>query len=382
MMRDCHRNTCPVGVATQNPELRKCFRGKPEFVVNFMRFIAEEVREYMAQLGFRTMDEMVGRSDLLEMNAAIDFWKAKGVDLSRVLYQPVASPEQRRCTDVQEHGVEQALDYELLPRLKSALEHGTRVALESPIRNCHRTVGTVISAELARRYGGKGLPNDTITINFHGSAGQSFGAFCSKGMTFNLAGEANDYVGKGLSGARIVIRPAEGSTYDPAASVLAGNVLLYGATSGELYINGQVGERFAIRNSGAVAVVEGVGDHGCEYMTGGRVVILGPTGVNFSAGMSGGIAYVYDETGLFDENCNLDMIDLELVSTAADELELRTLIEKHWAYTGSPRARDILDHWESVLGHFVKVFPTEYKRVLGMMSREDLEIEREEVIND
>jgi glutamate synthase (NADPH/NADH) large chain len=382
MMRDCHRNTCPVGVATQNPELRKRFMGKPEHVVNFMRFIAEELRCYMAQLGFRTLDEMVGRSDLIEMNDAIDFWKAKGVDLSRILYSPEAPPEKRRCTEKQEHGVETALDYELMPKLQQAIEKGQPVKISSAIRNNHRTVGTVISSEIARRYGHEGLPDDTLTVDFSGSAGQSFGAFCSKGMTFRLAGEANDYLGKGLAGAKIIVKPAEGSDYEPSESIVAGNVILYGATSGEVYLNGRVGERFCIRNSGARTVVEGVGDHGCEYMTGGRVVILGPTGVNFGAGMSGGIAYVYDETGLFDEKCNLDMIDLELVRTPEDEAELKGMIEKHLEYTGSPKAREILEDWETALGHFIKVFPMEYKRVLGMMSRDDAETEREEVIND
>ncbi len=382
MMRDCHRNTCPVGVATQDPQLRKCYRGDPQYIIHFFRFIAEEVRSYMAQLGMRTLDEMVGRSDLLEMNTAIEFWKAKGVDLSRILYRPEARPDEVRCMQKQEHGVEKALDLELLDRLTPALEQSSRVELAVPIRNYHRTVGTVISSEIARRHGHKGLPEDTITLRFTGSAGQSFGAFASKGMTMILEGEANDYVGKGLSGGKIIVRPAAKSVFNPSESVIAGNVLLYGATGGELYLNGCVGERFGIRNSGAIAVVEGVGDHACEYMTGGRVVILGPTGVNFGAGMSGGIAYVYDETGLFDERCNLDMIDLELVSSRDEQRELRTLIEKHYQYTGSPKAKAILDDWETALGYFVKVFPMEYKKVLGMLSREDEETKRAEVVND
>jgi glutamate synthase domain-containing protein 3 len=282
----------------------------------------------------------------------------------------------------QEHGVDSALDHELLPKLEDAIETGNSVEISSDIRNYHRTVGTVISSKIAKKYGHKGLPDDTLTVKFNGSAGQSFGAFCSKGMTFELSGEANDYVGKGLAGAKIIIKPADGSDYNPSESIVAGNVLLYGATSGEMYLNGRVGERFCIRNSGANTVVEGVGDHACEYMTGGRVVILGPTGVNFGAGMSGGIAYVYDETGLFDEKCNLDMIDLELVRTKEDEAELKGMIERHLEYTGSPKAREILDDWDTALGHFIKVFPMEYKRVLGMMSRDDAETEREEVIND
>ncbi len=382
MMRDCHRNTCPVGVATQDPRLRKCYRGDPQHLINFFRFIAEEVRAWMAQLGIRTLDELVGRSDLLEMNDAIGFWKAKGVDLSRILYRPDAQPGEVRCMQKQEHGVEQALDLELMERLAPALEKGERVELEVPVRNYHRTVGAIISSEVARRYGQKGLPEDTITLRFNGSAGQSFGAFASKGMTLILEGEANDFVGKGLSGGKIIVRPAKEAGFDPSESIIAGNVLLYGATSGELYLNGRAGERFGIRNSGAKTVVEGVGDHGCEYMTGGRVVILGPTGVNFGAGMSGGLAYVYDETGLFDERCNLDMIDLELVAGPAEERELKTLIEKHLAYTGSPKAKAILDDWETALGYFVKVFPMEYKKVLGMLSREDEATKRAEVVND
>ncbi len=382
MMRDCHRNTCPVGVATQNPELRKRFAGKPEHVVNFLRFIAEEVRQYMAQFGFHTLDEMVGRSDLLQMNDAIKFWKTKHIDLSKIFYQPDCAPKNRRCTKTQSHGIEDALDYKLMDRLKKAIESKTPVVINTSIHSHHRTVGTILSAEIARKYGNKGLPDHTLTINFNGSAGQSFGAFCSKGMTLNLSGEANDYLGKGLSGALIVVKPSAGSDYEPSESIIAGNVILYGATSGEVYINGRVGERFCIRNSGARAVVEGVGDHACEYMTGGRVVILGSTGVNFGAGMSGGIAYVFDQTGLFDEKCNLDMIDLELVHTGEDEQKLKTMIEAHLAYTGSSRAKAILENWETSRGHFIKVFPMEYKRVLGMMSREDVETERKEVIND
>ena len=382
MMRDCHLNTCPVGVATQDPRLRKCFRGKPEHVVNFMRFVAEEVREYMALLGVRRLDDLVGRTDLLQMNKAVDFWKACGIDLSRVLYQAPGPERDRRCTQKQEHGVEDALDLEIMDRIRPAIEKAERVDLTLPIRNSRRTVGAMISSEIARRRGGQGLPDDTITLRFSGSAGQSFGAFCSRGMTLILEGEANDYAGKGLSGAKIIIRPPAGSAFPPSESVIAGNVLLYGATSGELYLNGRAGERFCIRNSGAIAVAEGAGDHGCEYMTGGRVVILGPVGVNFGAGMSGGIAYVYDETGTFDENCNLDMIDLESVSSAEDEQELRGMIQKHFDCTGSSRAAEILRNWDSARALFVKVFPMEYKKALGRLSREDAETERAEVVND
>ena len=382
MMRKCHKNTCPVGVATQNPELRKRFTGKPEHVVNFLRMLAEDVRRTMAQLGFRTMDEMIGRSDVLELDHTVEFWKARGLDFSKILYQVPARPEERRCMTRQQHGIEEALDYEILPRVQASIDTGEKTEVAMPICNVNRTVGTIVSSMIARRYGGKGLPDDTITLRFKGSAGQSFGAFCSKGMTLILEGEANDYLGKGLSGARIVVKPFEGSTYAPEKNVIAGNVLLYGATSGEVYVGGRAGERFAIRNSGARAVVEGVGDHGCEYMTGGRVAILGSTGVNFAAGMSGGIAYVLDETGLFDENCNLDMVDLEQVTSRSDEEELREMIEKHLAFTGSQRAAVILEDWSSFLPKFIKVFPMEYRRALGQMSREDEATERAEFVHD
>ncbi|NCD32177.1 MAG: glutamate synthase large subunit [Spartobacteria bacterium] len=376
MMRDCHTNKCPVGVATQDERLRKCFSGKPEHVINFMMYIAEEVREIMAQLGIRTIDELVGRVDLLEKNDEITFWKSKKVDLSRILYKPEAADSEIRCTKSQDHGLEKALDYELLPLVEESIETGKHVVVNYPIRNCHRTFGTIISNRIAMKYGNAGLPDDTITFNFTGSSGQSFAAFASKGMTFILEGEANDYIGKGLSGAKIILKPFAGVTFDPAKNIVGGNVMLYGATSGEVYANGRVGERFAIRNSGAKAVVEGVGDHGCEYMTGGRVVILGPTGVNFGAGMSGGIAYVYDETGSFDLRCNLDMIDLELLSEEADIRELRSMLEKHVTYTGSKKAIHILANWHDCLPYFLKVFPMEYKRVLGKMSQEDEAVER------
>jgi glutamate synthase domain-containing protein 3 len=382
MMRKCHKNTCPVGVATQDPELRKRFGGKPEYVVSFFRMLAEDVRRTMAELGFRSMDEMIGRSDLLEVDRAIDFWKARGLDFSRILHPTSAGPGERRCTATQQHGIEDALDHQLLPEVQASIDEGTKTDVSIPVRNVHRTVGTIVSSRIASRYGRQGLPDDTITLRFRGSAGQSFGAFCAKGMTLILEGEANDYLGKGLSGARIVVKPFGGTTYAPEENVIAGNVLLYGATGGEVYLGGSVGERFAIRNSGARVVVEGVGDHGCEYMTGGRVVVLGSTGVNFAAGMSGGIAYVLDETGLFDNNCNLDMVDLEQVDLLEDEDELREMIERHHASTGSPRADVILSHWQSYLPRFVKVFPMEYRRALGQMSREDEATERAEVVHD
>jgi len=376
MMRDCHTNKCPVGVATQDPELRRYFKGKPEHVETMMLYIAEELREIMGSLGIRTVDQLVGRSDLLEQDSSIKFWKSGKVDLSRVLYKPEASEKETHCTRGQDHQLEKALDFELLTRVEQALETGEPVTVNSEIMNSNRTVGTIISNRIAKKYGNTGLPDDTITLNFKGSAGQSFAAFAAKGMTMTLEGEANDYIGKGLSGARIILKPFSGINYNPAENIIGGNVILYGATDGELYVNGRVGERFAIRNSGARAVVEGVGDHGCEYMTGGRVVILGPTGVNFGAGMSGGIAYVYDLQGVLDLNSNLEMIDLEAVVEPDDVNELRDLIEKHLNYTGSERARYIIDNWRDCLPYFIKVFPMEYRRVLGKMSREDEAVER------
>ncbi|WP_308604935.1 glutamate synthase large subunit [uncultured Fibrobacter sp.] len=370
MMRHCHSNTCPVGVATQDPELRKRFKGKPEHIIQYLHFVAEEVRHYMAQLGFRTFDEMVGRSDLLEMNRAIDFWKAKGLDYSGILYQASTKPEEIRCTHSQETGLDGAADYEILKKAEAAIETKKSVSLSFSIRNTNRTFGTIVSSRIAQKYGYAGLPDDTVSIHLQGSAGQSFGAFGAHGLTLELEGEANDYVGKGLSGAKIIVRPPKGSSFAPENNVIAGNVILYGATSGEVYLNGCAGERFGIRNSGALAVVEGVGDHACEYMTGGRVVVLGPTGINFGAGMSGGIAYVYDEGGQFDSLCNTDMIDLDPLN-AADEKELKTLIENHVKYTGSPKAKRILENWDRECEFFVKVFPMEYRRALEMMNQRE-----------
>ncbi|MCF7837262.1 MAG: glutamate synthase large subunit, partial [Candidatus Marinimicrobia bacterium] len=382
MMRKCHKNTCPVGIATQDAELRKRYTGQPEHVVNYLRFVAQEARELMAQLGVRRLDDLVGASERLEMSPALRFWKARGLDYSKILYQPAVDPAARRAAVPQQHGLESALDYELLPAALPAIEKRQPVVIERPIRNVHRTVGTILSSRIAKRYGLEGLPDDTLTLLFTGSAGQSFGAFCSRGMTLELTGEANDYLAKGLSGARVVVKPWPDAAYDPAENIIAGNVILYGATSGACYINGAVGERFAIRNSGALAVVEGVGDHGCEYMTGGRVVILGPTGVNFAAGMSGGIAYVYDESGLFDARCNLGMVDLETVAEPAEQDELRGYLEQHVQYTGSARAAGLLADWQTALPYFVKVFPMEYKKVLGYLSREDLAIKRPETPNN
>ncbi len=368
MMRKCHLNTCPVGIATQDPVLRARFAGHPEHVINFFFFLAEQVREYMARLGFRTFDEMVGRVDRLEHRLATDHWKAKGIDLSTILHLP-ALPTRvaRHCTHKQDHGLEQALDHQLLSSVRPLLEAGQPVELSFDIKNVHRTVGTMLSGEVARRHGENGLPDETIRLHFNGSAGQSFGAFLAKGITMTLEGEANDYVGKGLSGGRIVVYPPRGSTFKPEENIIVGNVVLYGATSGEAYFSGIGGERFAVRNSGATAVVEGVGDHGCEYMTNGVVVVLGSCGRNFAAGMSGGIAYVYDEHGDFHEkSCNLASVDLEPVMAASDIRILTTLVEEHARRTGSPQATRILNNWMNVLPHFIKVYPHELKRVLGI----------------
>jgi glutamate synthase domain-containing protein 2/glutamate synthase domain-containing protein 1/glutamate synthase domain-containing protein 3 len=378
MMRKCHANTCPVGVATQDPELRKRFTGKPEHVVNFFRFIAAEVRTILAALGLRNLDEAVGRSDLLAVNPAIDFWKTRNLDFSAVFARPADPSLPTRCLTVQDHGMDRAYDRRLLPVAEPAIASRgqQQVAAEFEIRNVDRTAGATLSHEVARRHGHDGLPDGSIRMAFRGCAGQSFGAFLAKGIEFRLVGEANDYLGKGLSGGRIVVVPPDGLGCAPGENTIAGNVLLYGATCGEVFIHGQVGERFAIRNSGAIAVVEGAGDHCCEYMTGGRVVVLGPTGVNFGAGMSGGLAYVYDLANTFDEYCNLAMVDLEPVILPADIAELRDLIERHRRHTGSLRARDILADWENALPRFIKVFPMEYRRVLGQMMKEDAAIER------
>ncbi len=377
MMRKCHTNGCPFGVATQDPELRKRYAGRPEYVVQFFRFLAREVRGLMAELGFRKFEDLVGRSDLLDVNRAVTFWKARGLDFSAVFHRVEAAPEDCRFAAAPEPPIRGAMDYALLPALDDALAGGKPVRLQREIRNTDRATGTLISSRIARRHGQKGLPDDQVVLEFTGSAGQSFGAFAAKGLTLVLRGEANDYLGKGLSGGRIIATPAPGAGYDPAANVIAGNVLLYGATSGEAYLNGCAGERFAVRNSGAWAVVEGVGDHGCEYMTGGRVAILGPTGVNFAAGMSGGIAYVLDETGLFDARCNLGMVDLEML-VPEDEEELHGMIERHVRWTGSPRAREILRDWARWKDLFIKVLPMEYRLVLGQMSRDDAATKREE----
>jgi glutamate synthase domain-containing protein 2/glutamate synthase domain-containing protein 1/glutamate synthase domain-containing protein 3 len=367
MMRKCHLNTCPVGIATQDKELRKRFHGKPDDVINYFFFVAEQVRTYMAQLGFRTFEEMVGRVDMLDARAAVEHWKAKSLDLDAILYNPrVPSRVARRCVQAQDHGLDQALDYQLIERAHDAIEHGSPVSIALPIRNIHRTVGAMLSGEIARRHGSAGLPADTVKIKFDGSAGQSFGAFLAHGVTLELEGDANDYVGKGLSGGKLVVYPPRRSTFQPEENIVIGNVALYGATSGEAFFNGMAGERFAVRNSGATAVVEGVGDHGCEYMTGGVALVLGNVGRNFAAGMSGGVAYVLDERGDFAEKrCNPASVDLDPL-LEEDVALIRGLIERHAAATASPRALWILENWSEMLPRFVKVFPQEYKRVLGV----------------
>jgi glutamate synthase domain-containing protein 2/glutamate synthase domain-containing protein 1/glutamate synthase domain-containing protein 3 len=371
MMRVCHLNTCPVGVATQDPELRKRFAGQPEHVVNFMRMIAEEVRELMAQLGFRQMNKLIGRTDRLEVKKAIEHWKARGLDYSRILFQPeVPTDVGRFCQKPQDHGLEKALDNTVLLRLCApALERKEKVVAVLPIRNVNRVVGTIVGSEITRRWGPEGLPEDTIEIHFTGSAGQSFGAFMPKGITFYLEGDSNDYVGKGLSGGKIIVFPPAASTFLPEENIVIGNVAFYGATSGEAYIRGMAGERFCVRNSGITAVVESVGDHGCEYMTGGRVVVLGPTGRNFAAGMSGGVAYVLDETGDFPRRCNQQMVSLEKLE-APDEIEqVWKMVQRHQAYTHSARAAGILANWPQMVPRFVKVMPKDYKRVLQSLKR-------------
>ncbi len=371
MMRVCHLNTCPAGVATQDPRLREKFKGTPEDVVNFMTFVAREVRELMARLGFRSVDEMIGRTDRLEPRKAITHWKATGMDFSSLLYSPDAGPEVGRyCQIPQDHGLERSLDHlTLLDLCRPALEAGEKVVAEVPVKNIHRVVGTITGSEVTRRYGAAGLPEDTIDIRFHGSAGQSFGAFLPKGMTFRLTGDANDYVGKGLSGGRIIVRAPADAGFDPSENIIVGNVALYGATSGELLVGGRAGERFGVRNSGVTAVVEGVGDHGLEYMTGGKVVVLGPTGRNFAAGMSGGVAYVLDESDALRGNVNQSMVALEKIETPDELAELRALIQRQADHTGSARARRILADWDALAPRFVKVMPKDYKRMLACIEK-------------
>jgi len=371
MLRKCHLNTCSVGIATQDPKLRKEFTGKPEHVINFFTYIAEEVREIMAQLGLRTVDDMIGRVDMLDTTGAISHWKARGLDLTPVLYKPEVSESVAiRNIEGQDHALDKALDNEIVERARSAIERKEPVEIDIAIRNINRTAGAILGSEISRRYGEEGLPDDTIRCRFKGTAGQSFGAFLPKGVSFILSGDANDYLGKGLSGGRIVVRRPDTATFKAEENIIAGNVILYGATSGEVFINGVVGERFCVRNSGAHAVVEGVGDHGCEYMTGGRVVVLGSTGRNFAAGMSGGIAYVLDEENSFEKLCNISMVDLEALEDKAEKNFVRKLVERHLDYTGSDRARKVLENWEENAARIVKVMPIEYRRVLDSLEKE------------
>ncbi len=374
MMRVCHLNTCPVGVATQDPELRKKFTGTPEFVEHFFRFIAQEVRELMAELGFRTIDEMIGRADCIDVEAAVTHWKAKGLDLKPLLHVPdLPASVSRRKVREQDHGLDVALDNDLIKAAMPALTHGQPVALTAFIRNADRTVGTMLGSEVTRRYGGAGLPDDTISIGFTGSAGQSFGAFIPRGMTLTLVGDANDGVGKGLSGGKVIVYPPKGSTFRSEENIIVGNVAFYGATGGEGYVRGIAGERFCVRNSGALVVVEGVGDHACEYMTGGRVVILGRTGRNFAAGMSGGVAYVLDVAGDFERRCNREMVDLEPLIEPDDVNIVRVAIVKHATLTGSRYAEGLLADWHGLQRKIVKVMPREYKRVLAAEARRKAE---------
>lgn len=365
LLRKCHSNTCDMGVATQDPELRKCFKGKPEYLINFFTFIAQEVREYMAQLGFRTMNEMVGRVDMIEPRCDIEHYKAQGIDLSKILYKP-DMPKRIKpyCVIAQDHGIDKAMDHNLIHVAAPALESKKKTLGSFEIKNTDRTVGTMLSGKIAKLYGKDGLEDDTIVFDFYGSAGQSFGAFGAKGLTLILEGDANDYVGKGLSGAKIVIKSPKNSNFKANENFIAGNTILYGATSGELYINGMVGERFGVRNSGAKAVVEGVGDHCCEYMTGGVVVVIGNTGRNFGAGMSGGIAYVFDDMNDFSQKCTESMLEIETLSNKDDEEKVYELIKNHYEYTESLEAKEILDNWEKCKTKFKKIIPAAYKAIL------------------
>ncbi|MBN2484434.1 MAG: glutamate synthase large subunit [Bacteroidales bacterium] len=373
MMRKCHLNTCPVGVATQNPELRKRFTGKSDYLVNYFRFVAQEIREYMAEMGFTKFDDIVGRADLLEMRTDIDHWKAKTVDLSKVIFRPKeASVHATNCCVEQKHKITNVMDLELIKKANKAIKNKEQVWVTKEINNTNRTVGAMMSGEIVKIHGEAGLPDDTVNCKFYGSAGQSFGAFLTGGVTFTLEGDSNDYLGKGLSGGRIIVVPPKGSAFKPEQNIIVGNTLLYGATSGEAYIQGIAGERFCVRNSGAKAVVEGVGDHCCEYMTGGRTVVLGRTGRNFAAGMSGGIAYVLNVNGDFDYYCNKGLVDISAVEDKDDERELQELIANHYKYSKSELAEKILTHWDEYLPKFVKVIPLEYKKILEELKLEQI----------
>ena len=383
MMRKCHLNTCPVGIATQDPMLRAKFSGAPEHVINYLFFVAEEAREIMARLGFRTVDEMVGRSDVLRARDLSGHWKARTLDLRALLYRPnVSASVATHRVRTQDHPIDSVLDRQLIDAAEAALERKRPVKRSFPIRNSDRTVGAMLSGEVAKRYANAGLPDGTIRFGFTGSAGQSFGAWCARGVTLSLEGEANDYLGKGLSGGRLVVVPPKGVRYDPSETILVGNVALYGATSGEAYLHGVAGERFAVRNSGGVAVVEGVGDHGCEYMTGGVVVVLGKTGRNFAAGMSGGVAFVLNEDRSFERRCNTGMVTLESVEDIEDMALLKRLIQRHARFTGSGRARQLLSTWSATVHQFMRVMPTEYRRALEAQGATHVDHIRSAMITD
>ena len=398
MMRKCHLNTCPVGVATQDPELRKRFKGQPEHVINFFFFVAEEVRELIAHMGLKTYDDLIGATENLDQKTAIEHWKAKGLDFSRIFAKAdVTGPIATKRVSTQDHGIDKILDRKLISEAMPALASGKPVVIETAIRNADRTAGAMLAGEVAKRYGHAGLPEDTITVKLAGIAGQSFGAWAAHGMTLDLTGEANDYVGKGLSGGKLIVKPQAKVGFVPEKSIIVGNTVLYGAITGECYFRGVAGERFAVRNSGAVAVVEGVGDHGCEYMTGGCVLVIGDTGRNFAAGMSGGVAYVLDEAGDFAKRCNLAMVDLQPIPAEEATIErlhhatgdlhghglvdvtsrmdrqdaerIHALLMRHVKYTGSSRAQGILDNWATELPKFVKVMPVEYARALAELEK-------------
>jgi glutamate synthase (NADPH/NADH) large chain len=371
MMRKCHLNTCPVGVATQNPELRKRFAGKPEYVINFMFYIAEEVREYMSLMGFRKFTDMIGRTDKIKQITTYNHWKARGIDLTKIFFKPnpIYKTDLYR-TKEQDHELEDQLDHEFIKKAKSALDKKEPIVIEKSIWNVNRAIGTLLSHEVARRYGEEGLPDGTIKLRLTGTAGQSIGAFLAKGIEIHLKGGTNDYAGKGLSGGRLIVQVQDEVTFDPAENIIACNTCLYGATGGEAYFNGTAGERFAVRNSGATVVVEGVGDHGCEYMTGGKVVVLGKTGRNFAAGMSGGIAYVWDPENSFEKLVNKQMVELEEIEDETEFESLYSLIENHFRYTSSQRAKLILDNWGKEKYNFVKVIPGEYKKALEALQEE------------
>jgi glutamate synthase (NADPH/NADH) large chain len=376
MMRKCHLNTCPVGIATQDKELRKNFKGTPEHVINFFYYIAEELRGIMAQLGFRTLGEMVGQTHKINANKVIKHYKAKGLDLSSILHRPTAYKQMVvKNTEQQDHNIDSVLDFTILKDSHRALYRKEKMKHDYPINNTNRTVGAIVSNEISKIYGHLGLPEDTLNINFTGSAGQSFGAFGAHGLTFTLEGNTNDYLGKGLSGAKLIVKKPTRADFIAEENIIVGNVCLFGAVQGQAYINGIAGERFAVRNSGAIAVVEGVGDHCCEYMTGGKVIVLGKTGRNFAAGMSGGIAYVYDPKHKFTNGlCNTETIEFETISDE-DELDLKALIEKHVLYTNSVLGSHLLSDWNNSISNFVKVMPTEYKRALIRLETEEPMVE-------